>query len=85
MTAYDDVMRTIIDVPDQTLKALDRLCKREQISRAEAIRRAVRLFLRQQLPHGDNEVFGLWRERETRGRDYEDRLRNEWSDRESGS
>jgi len=79
-------MRTIIDIPDQALKALDRLCKREQISRAEAIRRAVRLFLRQQLPSGvDNEVFGLWREREAQGRDYEDRLRNEWSGREPDS
>ncbi len=78
-------MRTIIDVPEQALKALDRLCQRERISRAEAIRRAVRLFLGQQLPASDDEIFGLWRDREIQGRDYEDKLRDEWSNREPGS
>jgi hypothetical protein len=78
-------MRTIIDVPEQALKSLDRLCKREGISRAEAIRRAVRLFLGQQLPPDDGDIFGLWREREIQGRDYEDRLRDEWSGREPDS
>ncbi len=78
-------MRTIIDVPEQALKALDRLCQRERISRAEAIRRAVRLFLGQQLPTDDDNVFGMWRNHKTQGRDYEDKLRGEWSNRESGS
>lgn len=78
-------MRTIVDIPEQALKALEHLCQRERISRAEAIRRAVRLFLQQKLPADANGAFGLWRDRDTQGRDYEDRLRDEWSDRESGS
>ena len=34
-------MRTIIEVPPAQLDELDRLCKREGISRAEAIRQAM--------------------------------------------
>jgi len=41
MTLDDDVMRTIIELPDAQLESLSRLCRREKISRAEAIRRAV--------------------------------------------
>jgi Ribbon-helix-helix protein, copG family len=38
-------MRTIIDLPEEQIKALDRYRKKERISRAEAVRRAVAAFL----------------------------------------
>jgi hypothetical protein len=38
-------MRTIIDLPPDQIKALDGYRKREGISRAEAVRRAVASFL----------------------------------------
>jgi hypothetical protein len=72
-------MRTIIDLPGAQLEALDALCRREGISRAEAIRRAVALQLRQ-TPVGDPaRAFGLWRDRRVDGLVYERPLRDEWT------
>jgi len=41
MTMHDNSMRTIVDIPDEQLGALARLCEKQEISRAEAVRRAV--------------------------------------------
>jgi hypothetical protein len=38
-------MRTIVDLPESQIEALDRYRKREGISRAEALRRAVAAFV----------------------------------------
>jgi len=38
---HDNIMRTIIDLPEQDIQDLDGICAREHISRAEAVRRAV--------------------------------------------
>lgn len=38
-------MRTIIDLTDEQLQDLQRICSEEQISRAEAVRRAVGLLV----------------------------------------
>lgn len=38
-------MRTIVDLPEAQIKALDSYRKREGISRAEAVRRAVEAFV----------------------------------------
>lgn len=38
-------MRTIVDLPEGQIKALDAYRKRERISRAEAVRRAVEAFV----------------------------------------
>ena len=79
MTSYDNViMRTIIDLPVDQVEALDTICRREQISRAEAIRRAVSMLIREAADPGD--AFGLWRERAEDGLAYQQRLRREWSD-----
>ncbi len=72
-------MRTIIDLPADQIDALDKICQREQISRAEAIRRAVSLLIRAGDP-GDGVAFGLWRDRGEDGLAYQERLRREWSD-----
>jgi metal-responsive CopG/Arc/MetJ family transcriptional regulator len=39
-------MRTIVDLPGEQVEALASLCEREGISRAEAVRRAMREFIR---------------------------------------
>ena len=52
--------RTIIDIPDLQLREVDSLCRQLGISRAEAVRRALREFLQ----HSDSartDGFGLWR------------------------
>jgi hypothetical protein len=80
MTCYDDVMRTIIDLPEDQLHALDGICRRDEISRAEAIRRAVALLVRQRGAGASGVAFGLWRgKRRIDGLSYQKRLRSEWS------
>ena len=53
--------RTIIDVPDDQLREVDSLCRLLGISRAEAVRRALGDFVRQ---NGDvrSDGFGLWKD-----------------------
>ena len=81
MTCYDDVVRTIIDLPEDQLEALDGICRREEISRAEAIRQAVALLVRQRAAGTLGLAFGLWRgRRRGDGLRYQERLRREWRD-----
>lgn len=55
---------------------LDDLARREHVSRAEIMRRAVASY---NSTHGiDIDVFGLWSARTIDGLAYEDRLRKEW-------
>ena len=72
-------MRPIIDLPQSLVQLLARICDRQQISRAEAIRRAVRdyaeCFLRSEESHA---AFGIWRERKIDGLEYQRNLRSEW-------
>jgi len=73
-------MRTIVDLPERERDQLDALCRQRGLSRAEAIRQALRLWLRQQQPaHG--EVFGLWRDRPEGSLTLQETLRQEWSAR----
>lgn len=78
MTHYDDVMRTIIQLPDDQLEGLAALCEREGISRAEAIRRAIAAWLKEEAVPTRNEAQGLWRDRGVGALALEDELRGEW-------
>ncbi len=75
-------MRAIIDLEEEQLNQLDAWAQRERISRAEAVRRAVRQLLEQQkVPALAG--FGLWREAgeptaERDGLAIERSLRDEW-------
>ena len=73
-------MRTIIDLPTDQIEALDAICRRDRISRAEAIRRAVTLLVRDGGTPGPSVAFGLWRERAEDGLAYQERIRNEWGE-----
>ena len=72
-------MRTIIDLPEKQRESLDQLCTKQKLSRAEAIRQAVDLFLEQHQtqPEADT-AFGLWKDRQEDGLDYQQKLRDEW-------
>lgn len=80
-------MRTIIDLPDDDVRGLADYCRREAISRAEAIRRAVHALLDEQgTRQSDWEAavdaaFGMWKDRGIDGVEYQRKLRAEW-DRE---
>jgi hypothetical protein len=78
ITSYDDVMRTIIEVPAEQLEALAELCRRENISRAEAIRRAIAAHVGRARRDAAAPAFGLWRDRAIDGLAYERRFRQEW-------
>ena len=71
-------MRTIIELPTDQLTALDALCARDGISRAEAVRRAVADHLARERSAEPGEAFGLWRRRPVDGLRYQERLRREW-------
>jgi hypothetical protein len=82
MTLSDDgiTMRTIVDLPDAEREQLDALCRQRGLSRAEALRQALRLWLQQQTPdHG--QVFGLWRDRPQDSLELQQALRQEWVER----
>jgi hypothetical protein len=78
MTSYDDDVRTIIDLPAEQIQALAVVCRREKISRAEAVRRAVAEYASRHVTSDAEEAFGLWRGRRIDGLSYESRLRGEW-------
>jgi len=82
MTSSDDgiTVRTIVDLPDAEREQLDALCRQRGLSRAEALRQALRLWLQQQKPdHG--QVFGLWRDRPQDSLELQQALRQEWAER----
>ncbi|MCC5844945.1 MAG: CopG family transcriptional regulator [Verrucomicrobia bacterium] len=70
-------MRTIVDIPDQTLPILDHYAKTHKLSRAAVIRKAIGLYL-DNVSTDPDEAFGLWREREVDGVSYQENLRKEW-------
>ncbi len=82
MSAYDYVMRTIVEIPEEQLAELAEICRREGISRAEAIRRAVGIYTRRQVGEGSRNAFGIWKKRAVDGLDFEDRVRSEWARRD---
>jgi hypothetical protein len=72
-------MRTIIELPPHQLDALDALCRRDGLSRAEAIRRAVEAHLGRESRAARASAYGLWRGRKIDGLAWERRLRSEWT------
>jgi metal-responsive CopG/Arc/MetJ family transcriptional regulator len=71
-------MRTIIDIPQHILDEIDTLAKREKISRAEAVRRAMAEYLEKRARHKPDAAFGIWKSRKIDPLAYEDALRGEW-------
>jgi hypothetical protein len=75
-------MRTIIDIPPGQLQDLDNWAQRHNISRAEAVRRAVKDLLTRVASPADA-GFGLWRQGqaippERDGLRLQQALREEW-------
>lgn len=72
-------MRTIIELPEEQVRRLADICRRESVSRAEVIRRAISSYLDARYVADREDAFGIWRERNVDGLRYERRLRREWS------
>jgi predicted transcriptional regulator len=72
------VVRTLVDIGDAELKALDHLAKVEKVSRAALIRKAVGDFLDRNNGEREFEAFGLWGDRAIDGLAYQEKIRSEW-------
>ena len=72
-------MRALVDIPDDQIGALMDIARREGVSRAEVIRRAISTFTaaRAVAPDARTRAFGLWAAGED-GLAYQRRLRAEW-------
>ena len=70
-------MRFLVDVPDDQIEALAVICTTQGISRSEAVRRAIGLYIEQAKP-SVVDVFGLWRTKSESGVSYQKRLRASW-------
>ena len=55
------------------------LCRRNGLSRAEAVRRAVATYLDAHRASEPDEAFGIWRGRNLDGLSYERDVREEWA------
>lgn len=71
-------MRTLVDIGDPEVKALDQLAQREKVSRAALIRKAIDDFLARNTLSNETEAFGLWGNRKIDGLAYQEEIRSEW-------
>ena len=73
-------MRTIIDILPEQRHYLHHYCARQDVSRAEAIRRAITLMMQQApLSSETKDIFGLWEKRDIPdGIAFQQALRDEW-------
>jgi hypothetical protein len=81
MITFDDIsMRTIVDLPQEQIRKLTLFCRREKISRAEAVRRAVDRFLSGSTATDLRSFFGASKTRGNVPRHLA-RLRGQWDKR----
>ena len=71
-------MRTLVDIPETELEALNALSKSEGISRAESIRRAISAYVELNRPPAKHAGFGLWKDYDIDGDEYQQKIRAEW-------
>ncbi len=71
-------MRIILEIPNEKVKELDRLCKAQKISRAELVRRAIDKYLLDTQLVRREASFGIWKRKKIDSLKYEASLRNEW-------
>jgi predicted transcriptional regulator len=73
-----DDMRTLVDLADAQLEALDQLARQQDRSRASLIREAVADYLGRHCSEREDEAFGLWRNDAVDGLAFQERIRGEW-------
>ncbi len=71
-------MRTLVDLIDSQVEALDQLAKRQDRSRASLVREAVDDYLDRHRLDDEDEAFGLWSKDATDGLAFQDQARSEW-------
>ena len=71
-------MRTLVDLGDGQIQALDELSKKDKRSRAALIRQAIDDYLAKRHSEQEDDAFGLWGERKVDGLAYQEKVRREW-------
>jgi len=71
-------MRTLVDLGDTQVQALDELAVKDKRSRAALIRQAIDDFLAKRRSHQEADAFGLWGKRKVDGVAYQEKARGEW-------
>jgi metal-responsive CopG/Arc/MetJ family transcriptional regulator len=71
-------MRTLVDLGDAQIRALDELSKKEKRSRAALIRQAIDDYLAKRHRIEENDAVGLWGKRKVDGLAYQAKVRGEW-------
>ena len=71
-------MRTIVDIGEDDLSALDQLAKRERLSRAALVGQAVADLLARKRQLDAADAFRLWRSEPVDGLEYQLQFRSEW-------
>jgi predicted transcriptional regulator len=71
-------MRTLVDIPDSDILALDELASRRREARAKVIRAAIGEYLARHRVTESTRAFGLWATCAEDGVEYQRRLRAEW-------
>jgi metal-responsive CopG/Arc/MetJ family transcriptional regulator len=71
-------MRTLLDIGEAQVRALDELSKKEKRSRAALIRQAIDDYLAKRRSDREEDAFGLWGERKVDGLAYQEKVRSEW-------
>jgi metal-responsive CopG/Arc/MetJ family transcriptional regulator len=71
-------MRTLVDLGEIQLQALDAIARARKGSRAALIRAAVDAFLAHNRTVSLEDGFGLWADKGEDGLAYQERLRSEW-------
>jgi metal-responsive CopG/Arc/MetJ family transcriptional regulator len=71
-------MRTLVDLGETQLQALETLSQKDKSSRAALIRQAIDEYLAKRNFGQDIDAFGLWGQRKVDGLSYQQKLRSEW-------
>jgi metal-responsive CopG/Arc/MetJ family transcriptional regulator len=74
----DTTMRTLVDLGESQIQALDELSKKEKLSRAALIRQAIDDYLAKRRSDQEGDAFGLWGKRKVDGLVYQKKMRSEW-------
>jgi len=73
----ENIMRTLVDIPDRQIQGLADICAAEKKTRSELIRVAIAEYLEKRRPTAAN-AFGIWKDRPIDGLAYQEQARSEW-------
>ncbi|WP_349436514.1 CopG family transcriptional regulator [Pararhizobium sp. A13] len=71
-------MRTLIDITERQVQALEDIAKSKKLSRAAVVRAAIDDYVRRHRRIENDNAFGLWGGDGMDGLEYQEKVRSEW-------